>query len=263
MKRTCLFIMALTISLTAHSQAISVDSIVAFYRNADIDCYKEKLYKGMKEYDKWLEDTFPKLVQKWDLLPNPFYSPSGIDIREYDVIHFVVLNYYNMENYSEKDNIYDHIIMDSTRCLLLVPLDDMRKPMGITEFGERYTYISFTNKDDVNYRCMRKYKKYLKSFLKTARKHNAQALVALQTIGSKYDDIGFVKNDRIYFCWPDPVELNKVVQQDLKDGLYELIRGRDHIVLPEYREDITNGCVGPTRKTKTGHTEKRNLRICQ
>lgn len=257
-----LFIMLLTVSLTVHSQSIPLDSVVAFYRNADIGSYKEKLYKGMKEYDCWLEDTFPKITQSWGIRPC-LYSPSKIDIREHDAIHFVALNYYNMEYYDEKDNIYDHIILDSTKCLLFVPLDAKGKLLGITEAGDHYTYKSFTNKDDIDYQFMRQFYKHLKTVLKTSRKYNAEALVALQTIGSKYHDIGFVKDGHIYFCWPDPVELNEVVQQDLKDGKYDLIRNRDIILLPEYRESIINGGEGLTRKTRAGHSEEIDLRTCK
>ena len=260
MKHFYLFIMTLITSLTVHSQSIPIDSIVAFYRNADIDCYKEKVYKGMKEYDCWLEDTFPKITQSWGIR-SCFYSPSKIDIREHDVIHFVVLNY-NMEYYDEKDNIYDHIILDSTKCLLFVPLDAKGKLLGITELDDHYTYKSFTNRDDIDYQFIRQFYKHLKSILKTSRKYKAEALVALQTIGSKYNDIGFVKDGRIYFCWPEPVELHGVVQQDLKDGKYDLIRKRDIKIMPEYRESIINRFEGATRKTRTGHSEKKDLRIC-
>lgn len=262
MKQIILFILTLTISLPVHSQSISVDSIVAFYRNANIDCYKENLYKGMKEYDCWLEDTFPKITQSWGIR-TCFYSPSKIDIRKHKVIHFVALNYYNMEYFDEKDNIYDHIIVDSTKCLLFVPLSENGKLLGITEMGDHYTYKNFTNKDDIDYHFMRQFYKHLKSVLKTYRKYKAEALIALQTIGTKYNDIGFVKNGKIYFCWPNPVELNEAVQQDLKKGKFDLIRKRDIILLPEYRENVMTGCEGITRKTRTGHSEKKYLRICK
>jgi hypothetical protein len=249
--------------MSVDGQNISVDSIVLFYRNADTGCYKEKLYKGMKEYDSWLVDTFPQHAKLWNgSMLTPMFSPSNIDIREYDDIHFVALNYYDMANYSEKDNIYDHIILDSTRCFLFVPLDHKGKPMGITEMVDHYTYDSFTDKGNIDHRFLRHFYKHLKSVLKISKKQNAEALVALLTIGSKYNDIGFVKDGRIFFCWPNPVDINEVVQQDLKEGKCELIRGRDHIILPEYRDQISNECVDSIKKLKTGRTKEAKLRIC-
>lgn len=260
MKRTIILFISFVICLSTYSQSISVDSIVAFYRNADIDCYKEKLYKGMKEYDCWLEDTFPKIIQSWSLKPVCDYSPSNIDIRKYDVIPFVALSFYDMENFSEKDNIYDHIIIDSTRCFSFVPIDKKGTLLGITEVHDHYTYLNFTNKEDYDYKSLRKQQKHLKRILKTCRKNDAEALAFLQT--SILGHFCFIRKGRIYFATPKPEELNEWVLKWLEKGYYDSVRGLGGRYLPEYRERYTNGLNTPYRKIRTGHTEKKDLRIC-
>jgi len=254
MKQIVLVLIALAISQFAYCQRLSVDSIVDFYRNADVDCYKEELYRGMKEYDCWLEDTLPKISPFV-----PFYSPAKIDIRKHDVIRFVALNYYDMANYSEKDNIYDHIIMDSTRCFIFIPLDEKGKPMGITEMYDRFTYDTFINKDDINYMFKPKFFRYLNKYRKTVKEIHAEALIALRTTyGCKF---GFIKDGFIYYCWPKPIELNRAIQKKLKNGESDFVHKLDIMILPEYREEMTSG--GLVRKVKTGHTDKKDLRICK
>lgn len=261
MKRTIILFISFVICLSTYSQSISVDSIVAFYRNADIDCYKEKLYKGMKEYDCWLEDTFPKIIQSWYLKPVCLYSPSNIDIRKYDVIPFVALSFYDMENFSEKDNIYDHIIIDSTRCFSFVPIDKKGTLLGITEMYDHYTYVNFTNKEDYDYKSFRKLQKHLKRVLKTCRKNDAEALVFFQN--SIISRFCYIKKGRIYFATPKPEELNEGIFRCLEKGHSDMIRVLGNRYLPEYRELYKSELDEvPYRKVRTGHTERKDLRIC-
>jgi len=93
MKQVVIIILLLGTSLNGFSQPVSVDSIVAFYKNANIECYKEIINNGMKSFDKWLTDTFPKTT-----MLHSSYSPSDIDLREHNAIPIVALKYYNMDN---------------------------------------------------------------------------------------------------------------------------------------------------------------------
>lgn len=234
------------------SQSIPVDSIVEFYRSSDINCYKERINKGMQDFNRWLQDTLPSLTSF-----APLYSPSDIDIRHHDAIHFVSLNFYNMSEYDGKDNIYNHIIIDSTRCVVLAPVDKKGKLLGITDIGECYSYISFTNKNDINYRIGYK---SLKTFLKRSKKYNPDALVWFSTPYEKYKR-GFVKNGRIYFLNPNPTDIDLFMRQELSaysDAKH--IKTLDLIHFPRYRESFNS--IDSTIEKKTGNTSSHEIRLC-
>ena len=97
----------------------------------------------------------------------------------------LILKYYNMINISENDDIYDHLIIDSTKCIILVPYDEKNKPLGITDvLGETYSYFSFRNKEDMHYYGDKA--KHVKKYLKMCRKVVPDALVFIDNLYAKF-----------------------------------------------------------------------------
>ena len=96
--------------------------------------------------------------------------------------------------------------------------------------------------------------------MKTCRKNDAEALAFLQN--SILGRFCYIKKGRIYFATPKPEELNEWVLKWLEKGYYDSVRGLGGRYLPEYRERYTNGLNTPYRKIRTGHTERKDLRIC-
>ncbi len=246
-------------SLNGFSQPVSVDSIIAFYKDADIECYKEIINNGMKSFDKWLADTFPK-----NTILHSSYSVSDIDLREHNAIPIVALKYYNMDNISEYDDIYEHLIIDSTKCMILVPYDEENKPLGITDIlGETYSYLSFRNKEDMHYYGDKA--KHVKKYLKMCRKVVPDALVFIDNLYAKF---GYVKDGKIMlvkYKQRRPIELNEFVKEICKHPeSLDLFRKSDQIYLPESeRERCDSKDAVKNSYRLTGKTPKEKIRICE
>ena len=251
-----IIIMMLGVSFNGFSQPIPVDSIVAFYKNVDVECYKEKINRGMKDFDKWLTDTFPQLT----ILHSP-YSPSDIDLREHNAIPIVALKYYNMKNISENEDIYDHLIIDSSRCVILIPLDEKNNPLGITDvIGDTYSYLSFQNKENMHY--YHAWGKLVNKYLKICRKVAPDAYVYIDDL---YPRFGYVLNGKILLVMykqKRPIELSEFVKEIYKrPGAHDLFRKSDRIHESEREYWNTESSKQNDHKL-TGHTPKERLRLC-
>ena len=254
MKTVVNIIILLGASINGFSQSISVDSIVSFYKNVDIECYKDIINKGMKDFDKWLTDTFPKTTT----IKSP-YSPSDIDLREHNAIPVVALKFYNMENINENEDIYDHLIIDSTRCVILIPLDEKNKPLGITDvLGETYSYLSFRNKEDMRY--YHGWAQLVNKYLKVCRKVVPDAYVYIDDF---YTEYGYILNGKIMLVknkQRHPIELSEFVKEIYKrSGAYDIFRQSDRISLPESEREtwVSKGY------RLTGRTPKEKVRLCR
>ena len=259
MKQVVIIILLLGASLNGFSQPVSIDSIIAFYKNADIECYKEIINNGMKSFDKWLADTFPKTT-----ILHSSYSPSDIDLREHNAIPIVALKYYNMINISENDDIYDHLIIDSTKCIILVPYDEKNKPLGITDvLGETYSYFSFRNKEDMRYYYNTA--DLIKKYLKICRKVDPDALIFIDNLYARF---GYVKDGKIMlvrYKQRHPIELNEFVKEICKHPeSLDLFRKSDQIHIPESAQDMWDNKDAVKNSYRlTGKTPKEKIRICE
>ena len=258
MKRTIIsFVFLLGVSCNSFSQAITVDSLLSFYKNINIDCYKEKIDVGMERLNKWLKDSLPTKT-KWFLEP---YTPSPIKLQEHDVIPFIALRYYNMGSFDEEESIYDHIIVDSTLSVIFVVLDEHQKAIGITDVaGEPYTYIDFTNKKDAN--SYLHWDRKVKKFLKVIRKQSVDALVYIEHI---WGWLGYIKNGRIYLLLQykrgKPVELQEYIEERMKRAR-DMVNKYDWIIWPESEIEYWNSPDSSFRMRLTGNTPQEKIRIC-
>ena len=277
-------IILMRICIGGFPQSISVDTMVDFYKNIDIDCYKENIAEGMAQFNTWLRDSLPTKTE----MPS-WYTPSDINLQEREVIPLVALNFYKMKNFDSHESIYNHIIIDSTLSVVLIVLDEKRKPVGITDVaGKPYSYIDFTIDKDVN--SYQQWEKQTKEFLQICKNYNPEALIYLNhrvIRGSGYikKDIlylhvqgepkplykatgvlGFIKKGRIYIIPQKqkmPEELEKYIKKYLKHDK-DYITNSDWMLNPktekEFRDKDAN--VIPFEIRHTGNTPPEKMRIC-
>ena len=255
MKRILTTFFLLRISICIFSQSISVNGIVDFYKKIDIDCYKEKISEGMAHFNTWLRDSLPTKTE----MPS-WYTPTDINLQNREVIPLVALNFYNMKNFDEKESIYNHIIIDSMLSVILIVLDEERKPIGITDVaGDRYSYIDFTNKNDAN--AYQRWDKKVKEFLHVRRKEQPESLVYLyKLIGG----LGYIKNRKLYLIPPrkkNPEELEEYIKMCLQISK-EFVTGSDRIIIPETIKDFWSQDIIPIEVRLTGNTPPEKMRIC-
>ena len=258
MKRLLFFYIMVGEFFCTYSQPVSVETIVSFYRHTDIECYKEKIQEGMDRFNAWLVDTFPQKNE----LSSP-YNPSEIDIRNHKVIPIVSLKYYNMGNFDMNDNIYDHLIIDSTKCIIMIPIDKKGKPMGITDIiGETYSYLSFTNKEDM--KLYQNWDKRINKFLKTCHKVKYDALVYIDDLGG----FGYIMGGKVFLVRYNSrkvIELSQFIRSCCSYPVtFDLLRKTDYVYWSErYDEFFEKNGLSKHAYRYTGNTPTNLIRICK
>jgi hypothetical protein len=237
------------------SQEISLQEVVEFYKNADIDCYKDKIQHGMESFDCWLRDTFPQMTNFESLC-----SPSDINLKEHEAIHLVRLCFYNMSNFNDTSSIYNHIIIDSLYCVMLAPVDKKGKPIGLTDVENTpYSYVNFKHTKNVT---INSYQKGLNSLLKLSRRNHAEALVYL-SYASGLMRFGYIANNKIYLCSrfnSQSFELDSSFKQSVLNTKYGIFHS-DKIPVSEY--EYWNKIRKDDSSFFTGHTPPEKIRLCK
>ena len=219
----------------------------------------------MESFDCWLRDTFPHITDQ-----HPPCPPSGVNLKEMEVIPLVRLCFYNMSTFSDTSSIYDHIIIDSLYSVMLAPIDKKGKPIGLTDIlNIPYSYANFKNKTATYYRDdMIWYQNHLKSLLAISKRNHAEALVCF-SYSTSLLRFGYITDNKIYLCDPSSYqsyELDSFFKCHTLNTPYGLYHS-DKVPISDYdywkhRRTILNWNT-ELQPRLTGHTPSNLIRLCK
>lgn len=258
-KLSAILLLCCCLSVTAQKPT-SVAEIKGFYQDVNLDCYRKMLQNGMDEFDRWLVDTLYKKTSIGIL-----FKPADINLAECSLEYFVPLRFFDMASFSAGDDIYEHLIIDSTLCISFIPLDKRGMPIGVTDFDlQPYSFYSFQKEKRNVYRDSRVRGKYARKFLKYAHKYESEANVQV-TLGL-HNFYGYINQGKIYLVTRQrrPVELSVIIHDILSFGGLDLdmLRDSDRIHLPTYRGKWGDGYDGRGWWRSVGNTPENEKRLC-
>jgi len=245
---------------TSAQKSASVADIKTFYQKVDIECCRTLFQNGMDDFDRWLVDTLYKKTSV-----GIRFRPAEINLSECSLEYFVPLRFFDMESFSEGDDIYEHIVIDSTLCVSLIPIDKHDRPIGVTDYDSQpYSFFSFQKEKRWFYQDSHVRSKYVRKFLKYARKYDSEAHVQVALGTSKF--YGFIRNGKIFLVTKKkrPIELSAIVRQILSfDGLdARLFRHSDRLYIPIYRKKWDDYYDGRPKFRRVGFTPDNEKRMC-
>ena len=245
---------------TSAQKSASVADIKTFYQKVDIECCRTLFQNGMDDFDRWLVDTLYKKTSV-----GIRFRPAEINLSECSLEYFVPLRFFDMESFSEGDDIYEHIVIDSTLCVSLIPIDKHDRPIGVTDYDSQpYSFFSFQKEKRWFYQDSHVRSKYVRKFLKYARKYDSEAHVQVALGTSKF--YGFIRNGKIFLVTKKkrPIELSAIVRQIISfDGLdARLFRHSDRLYIPIYRKKWDDNYDGRPKFRRVGFTPDNEKRMC-
>lgn len=145
------FVSHITVSF---GQNETCEKLLAFYNAADKECYAERIQKDIEDFNAWFNSYYTPFINKEvdvERTPEnfekvapfpPFYTISNkINILKERKVYMLAISFVDMDDFGGKDNIYDHIIVDSTRCITVACVDDDNYVKGLSDYGVPGQYV--------------------------------------------------------------------------------------------------------------------------
>jgi len=166
-----------------------VKSIMDFYNNADMICYKDNAQKRMMiEYN---------LFCQWDSIYRLHSTPPDIDLHKSKTVPVLNIQFVNTVNYEFSDDIYNNISIDSVWCFSFFCVDKRNNIYAGVNFAN--PHISFWENKDL-FKANKKEKHLYKKINKYKPDLILRCAMLSGGIGKKLYDDGymFIKGDKIY-----------------------------------------------------------------
>ena len=251
MYRNKLFLAIIILSVTSVNAQNIISEFKKFVENADLACYEQKIQQDLNKFDKWLTDSLPLFKPKG--YANP-YRPGNVDLTKENKIFILAVALANTENYNFEDNIYDYLIIDSTRTFVAVCLDEEMNITGVTDIGEPGTFHD--SKDNFYYHG-KKQRKLRKETIKNINKKSPDLILYCD---EWFGSFLYIKGEKIYqyFLTGKSKEFNEYVREapDIS-----IIRRSNRMTLPDSKLFDGKGSK-PLFYRFTGHTPPNEVRLC-
>ena len=167
-------------SMQVHAQSV-VQTLKDFYKNAQMDCYVDKInkliiYENEFLYNKWSSQYL-----------------ENFDLHKEHFIPMLVIRFVNTEKYTYDNNIYDYITIDSARVFTLACID---KKNNVTAFANSYLGIEAYCKVPKSH-----LNKKLKKVIRGIYKFHPEVILychSLATLSYPFNEFMFIKNGKIF-----------------------------------------------------------------
>lgn len=252
MKLKWIICIALLFFLNAVYGQSKIDFFKEFYNNADTTCYMQRIQKDIDSFDAWLKDSVPLLSHGMQ----PWYEPANIDLKKENKIFALAISLVNTENYRFEDNIYDYLVIDSTRTFIIVTVDNKMNVTGITDISDIGSYQDV--KSDLYY-LKKKKKKRVRELIKNINKQSPDLIMYLDELSGTFL---FIKGDKIFVYDPmkgEGQEFNEHVKEHLQ---IDFVRRLNQVSF-RYKNWLKGDYSDPSFYRLTGNTPPDELRICE
>jgi hypothetical protein len=240
MKIRYIIILGLFLSKDVYAQDI-ISQLKQFYKNADIDCYLNKIQDRTINYYNSLYKS-----SNMDITRSPI---AKIKSNKDKIIPILTIQFVNTENFNFGDDIYKHIAIDSTRIFTPVYIGKGNKISAIINFGGIPGYSNMHN-----------------GGYKGKEKRNIENI--LININKKYPDLilycGFsINNDGFMYIKNDKIFIYRVAQEDVFElnkyftKFYRLegIRSLNYSIVPVFKAQ-------EDRYRRTGNAPEDEKIVC-
>lgn len=297
-KRIFLFQIIVVLLNSVYAQENKVIELTNIYKNADYDCYTELIQKDIDDFTSWLVDTlmpaewkreeewlsrwekslgkkarkkkYQRIKQHWfdnfSIRPRPKY----VDLKKENKVFFLSICLRDLDHFQSGDNIYDHIIVDSTRTFIVACLDDSLDIIGISDLDDKGSFESAREWVQFHYAGstghfqpdMKTDKLYHKNFFRRLLGMETDALLHFNH--ATPDEYLYIKDGKIYVYKND---FEDVEFQEYMEARYKILtRSEDLPLFARFYEFVhpqeREGRRGLSDR-KTGNTPKSELRICK
>lgn len=242
MKIKYIIILSLFLGNNIYAQDNIISQLKQFSKNADIDCYLDKIQKRTINYYYSLYE-----YSNMDITRSPI---AKIESNKEKIIPILTIQFVNTENYNFGDDIYKHITIDSTRVFTLVYVDKRNNISAYIGLGGLPGYL---NANDGEYKG--KKKRNIEKILININKQHPDLILYCGTLSSNDDGFMYIKNDKIFVyrvVKGDSFELNEYITKFYRlDG----IRSLNYSIVPVFD-------INADRFRRTGHDPKNELIVC-
>ena len=171
MKSHCIFYVLIAFCWNSVYSQSKTEYFKEVYSSLDTACYRIKIQEDINKFDQWLKDS---LSVYNSIGMKPLHRPSGIDLQRENKIYALAVTLTNTANYSFEDDIYDYLIIDSSRVLVSICVDDKMNVTGITDTEFPGSFIDL--KDDF-YFFSKKERKQIKEMIHNIDKDEPELIL--------------------------------------------------------------------------------------
>ncbi|GAB6010247.1 hypothetical protein [Dysgonomonas reticulitermitis] len=214
-----------------------VSSLKKFYEEADMDYYKGEIQKNVLDCHK-------AQCEYWKV--DESTNPPNIGLLNGITVPMLVIQFVDMENFNNDENIYSHITIDSSRVFTLACVDDQMNVLAFANYYDgtyAYTEVESERPED---------KEKLGQVIKNINNHGPEAILFCHSLKRPRDlnSFMYIKNDKIYVYRVnegDVFELNNYMKQFLPE---EKVRRLNNTFVPFVRQYYNK----ETPSRRTGNT---------
>lgn len=302
-KRIFLFQIIVVLLNSVYAQENKVIELTNIYKNADYDCYTDLIQKDIDDFTTWLEDSLipkewnkmQKDISDWETMMgkrmkrkkyqrkkqewiDSFMNfirpqPKHVDLRAEKKVFFLSISLRDMDSYQPGENIYDYIIVDSTRTFIVACLDDSLNIKGISDLDDKgsfetvrewvcYHHAGGSRRFDFMNKCPSEDLFFDDYFKRLLSMDYDVLLYWNQNLHLQYL---YIKNGKIYLYRNDfeDIEFQEYINSRFvnKDDYFTNVWRRTYGIIYPTQRQREHGDFHYTRKT--GHTPDSELRICR
>lgn len=229
-----------------YSQNI-IDQLKQFYKNADMDCYINKIQKNVNDF--FILDNKNWGRDKYGILP------LKIELHKEEIVPMLTIQFINTETFNFGDDIYNYITIDSCIVFTLACVD---KKMNVTAIANFFDGVNGYDDIDKNFKFKNIFMKIkFKHIIKNINKQKPELILYCHILNgwSDYNGFMYIKNGKIYvyrLYEKDIYELNDYIRKFFS---LDRIRSLNYSFIPMiYQKDESSRL--------TGHTPENEKLIC-
>ena len=254
-------------------QETVVARLEGVFDNLDKDCFVRQMQKDMEGFNKWLTDTLeplrtnpPVLMYTPDGIPLPvvvsdmyYRKPCPLDLITVKKVFALCVDFTSLDDYCYGDNIYDHLVVDSTKMMVAICLDKKDRVLGITDYEDRGALATWET-----FLSTGLSKRKFKNIYKNLVKRNPDFLLFCEFRGM--GEIMYARNGKLFFFYPYyPKRREMPIEEDFLRKPIPFLRmhysGERYETIRELFKKEFYQVESPT--TRIGNTPESEIRICK